>query len=227
MDEYGIIKKQISQLDEKDEESEINIKEQYESEEIKLINKDTEFIEINELYDECLKYLKDENNDFETADSINDPDYESIKDKSETEPQDKEDIVAIAATNEVKYEFKTNNKNSQDTESEDENIEKALINKTVFKIENELKSNESLNSIVSENRSERLRKLSQQLPKIIITQSNASLNVRRHDDVVVRHHWNLKFNDLKLKEHDHNLDKPNAITKRRSKKYSAFDSNNM
>ncbi|XP_013168677.1 PREDICTED: ATP-sensitive inward rectifier potassium channel 11-like [Papilio xuthus] len=59
-----------------------------------------------------------------------------------------------------------------------------------FKVINELKSMESLNS--SETKSERLRKLSQQLPKIIITQSNNSLNLKRDDEKIIENHLPIK-----------------------------------
>ncbi|XP_045540211.1 ATP-sensitive inward rectifier potassium channel 11 [Papilio machaon] len=64
---------------------------------------------------------------------------------------------------------------------EEDNKDKEINNPEIgFKVVNELKSMESLNS--SETKSERLRKLSQQLPKIIITQSNNSLNLKRDDE---------------------------------------------
>ncbi|KPJ18009.1 Inward rectifier potassium channel 2 [Papilio machaon] len=62
-------------------------------------------------------------------------------------------------------------------DNKDKEINKPEIG---FKVVNELKSMDSLNS--SETKSERLRKLSQQLPKIIITQSNNSLNLKRDDE---------------------------------------------
>lgn len=234
MDHYAIVKKQISQIDELEEEEEIDIRQKYELEEIKLIPKDSEFSKINELYDECLKYLKEENSneDFEINGSI-DPDYESIKDKSfetsdkvKDESEDEnEDRPKIEKGDEVKYDFETNEENDIEIESENEVIEEIPKPKTVYKIENELKSSESLNSTVSENRSDRLRKLSQQLPKIIITQSNTSLNVRRHDDVVVRHHWNLKFNDITVNNHLYSSEKREQTKTRPKRNYSAFENN--
>lgn len=59
-------------------------------------------------------------------------------------------------------------------------IEKKVEATTVYKLENE-KSTESLDSIKSEPRSQRLRKLSKQLPKIIITQSATSLDFKKND----------------------------------------------
>lgn len=65
-------------------------------------------------------------------------------------------------------------------------INKEVVNKSIaLKFENELKSTESLNSVPSETKSERLRKLSQQLPKIIITQSTGSLDRKANKDVKV------------------------------------------
>ncbi|XP_050676035.1 G protein-activated inward rectifier potassium channel 3-like [Leptidea sinapis] len=52
-----------------------------------------------------------------------------------------------------------------------------------FKVINELKSNETINSLPGDNRSGRLRRLSQQLPKILITDSNTSLNRTSRLDV--------------------------------------------
>lgn len=76
-----------------------------------------------------------------------------------------------------------------------------IENNMIYKIENELISTESINTITSEPRSERLRKLSQQLPKIIITQSNTSLNLRRHDDVKIGNVYGFQRNDVKKAEH--------------------------
>ncbi|XP_013145558.1 PREDICTED: G protein-activated inward rectifier potassium channel 2-like [Papilio polytes] len=60
-----------------------------------------------------------------------------------------------------------------------EDVQKENQPEIGFKVINELKSMESLSS---ETKSERLRKLSQQLPKIIITQSNNSLNLERDQE---------------------------------------------
>ncbi|KOB64842.1 Inward rectifier potassium channel [Operophtera brumata] len=136
---------------------------------IELIPKEKEFEQIYELYDECLTYLKQESVD-ETTDSI-DPDYESIEEKYDVDHHQDTDI------------------NHDDVDIVDE-----MKKKMVYKIENELISNESINTITSEPRSERLRKLSQQLPKIIITQSNTSLNIRRHDNLNIGN-YGFKRND--------------------------------
>lgn len=125
---------------------------------------DTEFSEINKLYDECLTYLKQES--LGENESNHDPDYESIEETNDPN---------VHNNNEVE-------------------------NNMVYKIENELISTESINTVTSEPRSERLRKLSQQLPKIIITQSNTSLNIR-HDDVRISNVYGFKRNDAKKAEH--------------------------
>lgn len=114
-------------------------------EEYELI-KDTEFNQINELYDECLNYLQSSNDEGIKLKDINfntdEPIYESIN-------------------NDVKANgFKE-------------------IPKPDFKVENEVAKAESVRSVVTEIKSERLRRLSQTLPKIVITQSDTSLNVKK------------------------------------------------
>lgn len=100
----------------------------------------SEHEEMNKLYDECITYLEKEKNEKKiTRISIEDPDYDTIKETNETEIEE---------------------------------------SKSVYKIENE-KSRGSIDSVLSEARSERLRKLSQQLPKIIITRSTTSLDVNK------------------------------------------------
>ncbi|KAI8423444.1 hypothetical protein MSG28_012576 [Choristoneura fumiferana] len=109
--------------------------------------KDTEFNQINELYDECLNYLQSSNNEEIKLKDLNlesedEPIYESIN-------------------NDVKANgFKE-------------------IPKPDFKVENEVSKTESVHSVVTEIKSERLRRLSQTLPKIVITQSDTSLNVKK------------------------------------------------
>ena len=105
---------------------------------------DVEYEQLNQLYHECLNYLKDSKTYIEDSpNSSEDPDYDTIKDKIEEQ-------------------------------------EEKMEAKTVYKLENE-KSTESLDSIRSEPRSDRLRKLSKQLPKIIITQSTTSLDFKKDD----------------------------------------------
>ncbi|XP_037300368.1 ATP-sensitive inward rectifier potassium channel 1 isoform X2 [Manduca sexta] len=106
-----------------------------------------EYHQINKLYDECLKYLQEKGT-------------QDIETEEEKGPEDIEKDPDYETISEKK---ETNNE---------------IINPvTKFLVENELKSTESLSSGPSESRSERLRKLSQQLPKIIITNSSCmSLN---------------------------------------------------
>ncbi|CAG4972362.1 unnamed protein product [Colias eurytheme] len=67
-----------------------------------------------------------------------------------------------------------------------------------FKVVNE-KSHGSLNSLPGETKSERLRRLSKQLPKIIITQSNSSLE-KRNDEVKENHFVPVLRNKKKSNE---------------------------
>lgn len=127
--------------------------------------KDTEFEQINQLYDECLNYLKNykdsdilqEKKALLTDDNIDDPDYETISEEV-VKSKPREEISAKTVTN--KYE----NQNG------------FCELKVNYKVENEVASGESANSL--DIKSERLRKLSQQLPRIIITQSNTSLDLK-------------------------------------------------
>ncbi|KAL0860284.1 hypothetical protein ABMA27_009701 [Loxostege sticticalis] len=127
--------------------------------------KDSEFEQINQLYDECLNYLKNykdsdilqEKEVLLTNDNVDDPDYETISEEI-VKSKPKEEITAKTVTN--KYE----NQNG------------FCELKVNYKVENEVASGESANSL--DIKSERLRKLSQQLPRIIITQSNTSLDLK-------------------------------------------------
>nr|XP_032521974.1 ATP-sensitive inward rectifier potassium channel 11-like isoform X2 [Danaus plexippus plexippus] len=119
---------------------------------------DEEFDEVNKLYDECLNYLKNissrpcEDDKMKPANKDPEHIYETIEAMSE----------------------KVENKHSEDMYSrpnKTENIDKHPA--VQYKIENE-GSKGSLNSL-SETKSERLRRLSSQLPRIIITKSNSSL----------------------------------------------------
>ncbi|CAD0205712.1 unnamed protein product [Chrysodeixis includens] len=124
--------------------------------------KDVEYEQIDQLYDECLKYLEASKQFTEDFSNNNEePHYESIKEKvEETNP------------------------------------------KTVYSLENE-KSNESLDSVISDPKSERLRKLSKQLPKIIITQSTTSLDYKEEMKIV-------PMRNVKSKS-DHHLPKVNRV----------------
>lgn len=130
--------------------------------------KNMDYEQIDQLYDECLKYLEESKQFTEDISNNNEePHYEAIKEEKE------------------------------ETEA-----------KTVYTLENE-KSNESLDSVVSDQKSERLRKLSKQLPKIIITQSTTSLDYKEDMKIV-------PMRNVKSKS-DHHLPKLNRkLTNNRS-----------
>ncbi|KAJ2944899.1 hypothetical protein O0L34_g1791 [Tuta absoluta] len=141
---------------------------------------DTEFEQIDQLYDECLDYLKqytDKKNDtpvktkhffLEDEDDPEDPDYESVK--PIVPPRNKK-------TNDDEEE-KITKKNENFEKTKSKSLGEALNNnvEAEFKVENE---------IIKELKSERLRRLSQQLPKIVITQSNTSIDVQKDDRAVM------------------------------------------
>ncbi|XP_072946295.1 G protein-activated inward rectifier potassium channel 3-like isoform X2 [Epargyreus clarus] len=131
-----------------------------------IVKKDTEFEQINQLYDECLDYLMTTrlnriNDDDQTDDNTGR--FNNEDDGGDYESIEENELINNEYMKKEKTEFQV-----------DENPK---IDKIDFV--NELKSNESLNSMPGEIRSERLRKLSQTLPKIIITQSNTSLNIKK------------------------------------------------
>ncbi|XP_049881027.1 ATP-sensitive inward rectifier potassium channel 11-like isoform X2 [Pectinophora gossypiella] len=114
--------------------------------------KDTEFEQINQVYDECLNYLK------------------NIKEKNITQYETRfnEDNNFNKSDDDPEYET---------IDNREENIkEERVYEDTGFKVENERIKE------FKETKSDRLRRLSQQLPKIIITQSNSSLNVKKGDE---------------------------------------------
>ncbi|CAH0715147.1 unnamed protein product, partial [Brenthis ino] len=155
---------------------------------------DTEFDQINELYDECLNYLKtvkfdyDENKSLLSKEDI-DPDYETIQD---VKKKIGNDLHVMA-----------DSKRASDT-PDHHDID--------FKVENELISNESLNSV----RSERLRRLSQQLPKIIITQSNTSIDMEKEKTNIVENH--IQQRECAIQRHGHKRIEPPL-------RYRAFSEN--
>lgn len=114
---------------------------------------DAEYEKINQLYDECLDYLK------------------TVKDHED--PLMNEEDPGYATIQEV----------NKETDNQIYSVPNKVKTSVELKIENELISNESLNSSY---KSERLRRLSQQLPKIIITQSNTSLNVKNDKPIDVK-----------------------------------------
>ncbi|XP_061705035.1 ATP-sensitive inward rectifier potassium channel 11-like [Cydia pomonella] len=125
--------------------------------------KDVEFNQISQLYEECLTYLQ---SNIKHGPS-------DIKELN----LDLEEHISNEDDDGIIYETIQDNK-----------ILNGFIesSKPEFIVENELNNekSESVNSVRSEIKSERLRKLSQTLPRIIITQSNASLNVNKNKKVV-------------------------------------------
>lgn len=127
---------------------------------------DLEFEQINQLYDECLHYLKSVKSDnfvYENEvkqDEDPDPGYETIAEiKEKIQNKDINSIYAVPKS-------------------------KCLdpVPNIGFKVENEIFSSGSITSLSNVNKSERLRRLSQQLPKIIITQSDTSLSIRKGEN---------------------------------------------
>ncbi|XP_068624172.1 ATP-sensitive inward rectifier potassium channel 11-like [Battus philenor] len=114
----------------------------------KLLVSEQDYLKIDQLYDECLDYLKTNKHHHKPeADDDKDIDYETVDDVD-----DKIEPVVKEGTPEIG-----------------------------FKVINELNSVESLNSC-GDNKSTRLRKLSQQLPRIIITQSSNSINLNQDEE---------------------------------------------
>nr|QPF20441.1 inward rectifier potassium channel 3B [Chilo suppressalis] len=163
----------------------------------KIIRQDKEYEQIDLLYDECLSYLKrysenelifDEkalltnNNGNETE--TDDPGYETIKDVK-IESQIKNNINSEKCEqNNIKYKSCGELNGLKLTEAKTEHY----VNQIDFKVENEVVS-ESATSL--EMLSPRLRKLSAQLPRIIITQSNTSLAIKQ---------GNLKLEDVLMRQ---------------------------
>ncbi|CAH2057916.1 unnamed protein product, partial [Iphiclides podalirius] len=117
--------------------------------------RDEEYIKIEQLYDECLDYLRASKHlqaDDKYCSEDAEDDYATVDPTARIE-ESAGDKLTDGRRGEMNYEVS-------------------------FKVIDELKSSESINSsIPGETKSERLRRLSQQLPKIIITQSNTSLNL--------------------------------------------------
>lgn len=144
---------------------------------------ESEFDQINQVYDECVNYLKTNETEsrHENRDFQEDPDYDTIDERTKTEEEERKE------------------------ESKPE-----------YKLENE-KSRGSIDSVISDQRSERLRKLSKQLPKIIITQSNGSLdkqqslrynfvsNISKSDHNIPKSDKSLTKSDFGLSKSDHRL----------------------
>lgn len=127
---------------------------------------DLEFEQINQLYEECLHYLETVKSDnFVYEDEVKqdedpDPGYETIAEiKEKIQNKDINSIYAVPKSKSLD-----------------------LVPNIDFKVENEMFSSGSITSISNVIKSERLRRLSQQLPKIIITQSNTSLSIRKGEN---------------------------------------------
>lgn len=167
--------------------------------------KDMEFNQINELYDECINYLQTINNldppnenvkksiDAKTSDldeDYEDPGYETIQPKQSIE------LKVINTDNGIYDElykpeklisFENITTIPNHVKSTKQNEEKAKNNilklpDIDFKVENEL-IKESTTSLPLETKSERLRRLSEQLPKIIITKSNSTIEVNNRENI--------------------------------------------
>ncbi|CAH0759539.1 unnamed protein product [Diatraea saccharalis] len=152
-----------------------------------------EYEKINLLYDECLSYLnkyKNTNNNLildeekfiaNNENEIEEPDYDTIKDINK---DDKKEIYKKEAK-EKQNDLKSKSCNELNGVTDGNNY--FFSSQIEFKVENEFAC-ESATSF--EMRSPRLRKLSAQLPKIIITQSNTSLELKQGsmklEDVVMR-----------------------------------------
>ncbi|XP_047996702.1 ATP-sensitive inward rectifier potassium channel 11-like [Leguminivora glycinivorella] len=131
-------------------------------EQVKLI-KDVDFNQINQLYEECLTYLQSN-----AKDSHNEINEINLELEERISNEDDDGVI---------YET------IQDNKKVNRFIESL---KPEFIVENEIKNDksDSVESLKLEIKSGRLRKLSQTLPRIIITQSTASLNVNKSKNVV-------------------------------------------
>ncbi|XP_063391352.1 ATP-sensitive inward rectifier potassium channel 11-like [Cydia fagiglandana] len=125
--------------------------------------KGVEFNQINQLYEECLTYLQSN-----IKHSPNDMKELNLDPEEHVSNEDDDGVI---------YET------IQDNKTLNGFIESA---KPDFIVVNELKNDKSksVDSVRSEIKSERLRKLSQTLPRIIITQSDASLNVNKNKKLI-------------------------------------------
>lgn len=172
-----------------------------------VLPKDVEFFQINQLYDECLNYLQtmksfnqpnenlikdnDEKN-FDFDKDYEHPEYETIQLKHTIEAADvsmDNDVYEELSTPEkpISYETITTKPNHVNSTKHKEDIIEAKNNilripNIDFKVENEL-INESTSSLPVESKSERLRRLSEQLPKIIITKSNSTIELNNRETI--------------------------------------------
>lgn len=173
-----------------------------------LVKEEADFNQINQLYDECLKYLK-------TAQSNYKDPVEQAKTNSFTE----EKLMTDVKFSRNKDEERPNGDRPEPQCETIKEVPKKAIEKTKsfiyekpkvdFKLETERKPKENgmkakpKNAVKTENirlqniendvKSERLRRLSNQLPRIIITQSNTSLDMKKDGKVDMK--INIKANN--------------------------------
>lgn len=111
-----------------------------------------------------------------------DPDYENVNSniQSESESVDNE---SEHSSNEVEDTITDPGYEKIKPKGNDANNEAYSEQNVRFNVENELSSaTGSVASLPADLKSERLRRLSEQLPKIIITQSNTSLSLQRNEE---------------------------------------------
>lgn len=182
--------------------------------------KDSDYRSIDQLYDECLSYLvkhkthEDVNYLHEEPKDI----YVKVTNNhcKDTNIHEKATDIHGEPTN---THGEANNNHEEATDHEDPGYEtikekrESIIeeSKPIFKLENE-KPRGSIDSVISETRSERLRKLSKQLPKIIITHSSSSLNNKKAEDhkfvpALPRSHLCLYNSDVGLSKSDQDVPK--------------------
>lgn len=173
-----------------------------------VLSKDMEFFQINQLYDECLNYLQTIKNydppnenvikpiDEKSCNFDKDyesPGYETVQPKHTIESKDTstdDDMYEYLSKTETSLSYETVTIKPIDVNSTEEHKEDIIeaknnvlrIPNIDFKVENEL-LNESTNSLPLETKSERLRRLSEQLPKIIITKSNSTMEVNNRETI--------------------------------------------
>ncbi|XP_048487401.1 ATP-sensitive inward rectifier potassium channel 1 [Plutella xylostella] len=163
---------------------------------------DTDYLEVNRLYDECLTYLEtvkaayaqtfntninrklfetDEDDDYDEIDS---PGYETDQRKNDFTNKRSESFVYEVPKADFKVENEIIKPHESKTQSTDEvsKTDNDLSNLTKKQNLDIKPQKDAIKSVSNEEiRSERLRKFSQQLPKIIITQSNTSLSKRKEE----------------------------------------------
>ncbi|GBP03564.1 Inward rectifier potassium channel 2 [Eumeta japonica] len=124
------------------------------------LKKDVDAVKINELYEDCLNYLKSIKGHDATSDT-NDGSGIMIKMENQNEPNGRCNVQ------------------DQVYEMFEERSESFVYEepKSIYNVENEMSSEPAMDdNSIKDHSSERLRKLSAQLPKIIITQSDPNLD---------------------------------------------------